>query len=650
MDRKLKKHMNVKKDNKIFIRCAALILCGCIAASAAASGAGMGAGQTACAAGVEELDMGDYEDSMTVGEKQLLSVTVLPLDAEETKITYSSSNVSVAAINGLGRITALSVGSTVISAACGGKSSSFTLTVKEKEAAGAAVTELDMGDYEDSMTVGEKQLLSVAVLPVDASDAKITYSSSDVSVAAVNNFGRITALSVGSTVISAACGDKSSSFTLTVKEKEKIAVTELDMGDYSKKLEIGKTQVLSVTALPLNATENNITYASSNTKVAVINAMGRITALRTGKTKITAYCDGTSASFMLKVIKEKKEVEAAKIEISDYEKKLEVNKTLTLTATVLPSDAKDSKVSYRSSDTSVATVNSSGEVKGISKGNVTIFATAGNVTKTIPITVFVATAAININNDYLVLSPGESYHLTASVSPSGAEQGVTYRSSDTLVAAVTKDGMVTAKAAGSTSVIVSNGDSSVAVSVIVNQPSQKGSDSDENNPVIRTEKKYDEIVDTSAVSKIDSDILYNLYSESKAMEIIGDGYIIELNGKDIVNYNNELYTDISLKEEGGGLCFNLNGGKSLCGMVKLYIENPKGSYLYLKNNAKERYELIQEKDLSELTLTTAGEYRIVPKKIHDSAAAVRYIVIAGVFLILIGAAAYIVICKKYWFW
>lgn len=649
MDKRIKKQM--KKNKRIFIWCIALMLCGYMMVSAVApdAGTGMRMRQAVSAAGVEELDMGDYADSMTVGEKQLLSVTVLPVDAEETKITYSSSNVAVATVNGLGRVTALSVGSTVVSASCGGKSGSFTLTVKEKETA-INITELDMGDYADSMTVGEKQMLSVAVLPVDAGDAKITYSSSDIAVATVNGFGRITALSVGSTVISAACGDKSSSFTLTVKEKEKIAVTELDMGDYSKKMEAGKTQVLSVTALPLNATETNITYASSNTKVAVINAMGRITALRTGRARITAYCDGMSASFMLKVVKEKKEAVATEIEISDYEKKLAVDKTLTLTATVLPSDAKDNKVSYRSSDTSVATVNSSGEVKGISRGNVTIYAMAGDVTKTIPITVIVPTTAIKLNNDYLVLKPGESYQLTASVFPSGAEQGITYRSSDTSVAAVTDEGMVTAKAAGSTSIIVSNGDSSAAVSVIVNQSQRKQPGISEKASVLNAGKIYDKIVATSAVSKIDSDALYNLYSEREAMEIIGDGYIIELNGKDIVNYNNEFYTDISLKEAQGGLYFNLNGGESLCGVVKLYIDNPKGSYLYLKNNAKDRYELIQEKDLSELTLTTAGEYRIVSKKIHDNAGIIRYMVIAGVLLVLIGVTVYVIICKKYWFW
>ena len=61
-----------------------------------------------------ELDLGEYSEKMIIGEKQLLSVTILPLDTTETTITYSSSNKKVASVNGMGRITALSLGKTSI--------------------------------------------------------------------------------------------------------------------------------------------------------------------------------------------------------------------------------------------------------------------------------------------------------------------------------------------------------------------------------------------------------------------------------------------------------------------------------------------------------------------------------------------------------
>lgn len=169
------------------------------------------------------------------------------------------------------------------------------------------VTELDLGEFSDVMTVGEKQLLAVTALPLDSTESNIIYASSNTSVATIGGLGRITAVSAGVTTITASCGGKSASFTLTVEEKKSdhIAVTELDMGDYQSKMETGSTQLLSVTVLPLNATENTITYVSSAPKTASVNSMGRISALSVGKATITASCGGKSVSFSLKVIKKR---------------------------------------------------------------------------------------------------------------------------------------------------------------------------------------------------------------------------------------------------------------------------------------------------------------------------------------------------------
>lgn len=78
---------------------------------------------------VSELDLGDYQQQMTVGEKQLLSVTVLPMDATDQTLKFSSSDVSVAKINGMGRITALKAGVTEIVVTCGSVTEKFRLIV-----------------------------------------------------------------------------------------------------------------------------------------------------------------------------------------------------------------------------------------------------------------------------------------------------------------------------------------------------------------------------------------------------------------------------------------------------------------------------------------------------------------------------------------
>ena len=460
---------------------------------------------------VTEIDMGDYSDTMTVGDKQLLSVTVLPLDAASQTITYSSSNTAVATINGMGRITALSVGTTTITAVCQGKSGSFVLTVKSAET-NSSVTEIDMGEYSDNMAVGEKQLLTVTVLPTDAASQTITYSSSNTAVATINGMGRITALSVGTTTITAACQGKSGSFVMTVKEKNTndIRVKELDLGDYEKEMEVGTSQLLSVTPLPSDATNVNVEYKSSDSDVASINSMGRISALKIGKTTITVKCDEITSSIQISVVAKKDDnIEVKDIEIANHEDEVKVDETVSLTATVLPSDATETVVTYKSSNEKIATVNSSGEVKGISAGTVTITITAGKITKKEKIKVVVPTKSISMNSDYLVLKPGDSYKLSGTVSPSDAVQALTYKSINTNIATVSSTGMVTAHAVGNTSIVVSNGDYQAAVTVIVNTSENYSGKNDEDIKLVdeKNTVTYGDVVEATKISKIDSERL-----------------------------------------------------------------------------------------------------------------------------------------------
>lgn len=145
------------------------------------------------------------------------------------------------------------------------------------------------------------------------------------------------------------------------------------------------------------------------------------------------------------------------IEISDHEEEVEVGKTINLTATALPANATESTITFRSSDINIATVTSGGEVKGISKGYVTIYVSAGSVIKEVSLTVKVKTTGININKEYLVMKPGTAFKLSVSVFPAEAEQTVSYKSTNTSVAAVSGSGVVTAKQTGSSTIIVSMG-------------------------------------------------------------------------------------------------------------------------------------------------------------------------------------------------
>lgn len=598
---------------------------------------------------VTDLDLGDYQSEMKVGEKQLLGVTVLPADAAETKIAYASGNPAVAEINGAGRITALSIGTTEITVSCGGISRNFTLTVVSGE---VPVRDIDLGDYQSEMKVGERQLLGVTVLPENATDTKVTYSTGNPGVAEINEMGRITALSVGKTEITAACGGISKKFTLTVAAAN-TAVRDIDLGDCPSEIEVGTSQLLSVTLIPTDAGEQNISYKSSDTKIATVNEIGRVTGVSTGKADITVSCGNVKKKLSIKVVAAKDENEkipVKDIEISDHEDELEVDKTMNLSVTVLPANATDTTVAYRSSDEKIATVNSSGEVKGIGPGKVTITVSAGNIAKNVDLTVKYATAKIEMNTTYLVMQEGETFQLSARVLPATADQGISYESEDTDILSVTGGGLVTAKKSGSGTVLVKNSDTSTAVMVIVNL---KGAEEEPKQQAdAKTEQaEYGTEVSVKDCPLVSADMLRYFYENGKILTVHGDGYLLQIDGKDISNWSNELYTEIEFQEEEMGTSFCINREQNICGRITLQLEEKtvSGEYLYLYNASKEKYELLDQREMHLLKLDSAGKYLITEKKLGNRM--VKFaVVLVTVFVILGLSGVYIAVKKKYWFW
>lgn len=520
----------------------------------------------------------------------------------------------------------------------------------EYEAPIVEVTELDLGDYQTQMAVGEKQLLSITVLPMDATDQTLKFSSSDVSVAKVNGMGRITALKAGVTEIAVTCGSVTEKFGLIVIDAG-ATVRDIDLGDYPKEIEVGSSQLMSVTVIPEEAISAKVTYQSSNVDVASVNEIGRITGVSVGTAVITVRCGSVIKDFSIKVVEKKSdEIPVTDLEIADYEDKLEVDKTMTLSVTVLPSDATDNKVQYKSSNEKIATVNSSGEVKGISKGDVTITVSVGKITKYVKLTVKVATAEIKLDSVYLVLRPGENRQINASVVPSDAPQSITYKSVDTDIVSVSSSGLITANKCGSGTIIVQNDDTSTAIAVIVDEDTKTEEVSLQTVDNVFS-VKFDDEINVEDYPVITSEMLKYYYENNKNITIYGNGYTIKLNGSDIRNWENELYTSITPVKDNNGISFELNNSNAICGPLTIQFDNSKmtGKYVYLYNESKSKYELLKNKDVHMLELDTSGKYLISEHRLSTGKLRIIFIaVFALVLLILLGV--YIGVKKRYWFW
>lgn len=448
-----------------------------------------------------------------------------------------------------------------------------------------------------------------------------------------------------------------------------VKVEEIDMGDYQSEMVLGEKQLLNVTILPENSTNETIKYYSSNEKIATINGLGRITAISEGKTTISVSVGNIEESFELTVIRAKEDEEIIKvtdIEVGNYTEEIEVDKTQNLSPTVVPSNATNSNISYSSSDTSIATVSSSGEVKGIAPGNVTISISADGITKSVNLKIKVGTTNIQLNSNYLILKVGEEFKINAKAIPENASQDILYKSSNSNIATVTNDGNIVAKSIGNATIIVSNGDMSKAITVIVNEVGQTSSNNlseekiedyvleekltdNEKDLINKIETESSININTSNFEIITKSILKKLYEKKAILSIEGEGYTLVINGKDIVNYENELTTLLKFNKEKKGTSFVLNSNNNLSGKIRIGLNNKQIKYIYLYNNSKEKYEILDNKNKSYVELDEGGKYFITDRKLYNTNISLIGIII-GSTLILTGVITYIVVKKKYWFW
>ncbi len=216
----------------------------------------------------------------------------------------------------------------------------------------------------------------------------------------------------------------------------------------SENLVVGMTKVLEATITPEDAMDKTIIWTSSNTEVATVSAEGIVTAKETGTTVITATTyNGKTVKCTITV-----EQPVTAITLSDATTSLWVGKTKTLTATITPKTASNTAVNWISSDTKIATVSSEGVITAQKKGTCTITCTAADgygAKSTCEITVKQQVASIAISDVKTSLWVGETKSLTAIATPKTANNtGVNWISSNTKVATVSSEGVVTAKKKG----------------------------------------------------------------------------------------------------------------------------------------------------------------------------------------------------------
>jgi len=321
-----------------------------------------------------------------------LNAKVIPSNANKnTEITWTSKKKAVASVNQKGLVTGKTVGNSMIMATSQNGYSADCLVVCQ-----AKITGIKINPVTANMIVGQKITLTATTSPEIVTE-KVTWKSRNENVAKVDNNGNVTGIGKGVVEIIAQNpgGTIQAVCTVTVK----INPTEIRL-NYSKLvLDKNSSNIpkLEATILPETTYVNDsIAWDSSNKNIVTVEN-GNLTLTGNGEAQITAKTEnGLTATCDVTV-----QTSITSIAVSSTSKKMEVNQTAQLTATVTPADATE-KVQWTSSNTDVATVNDTGLVTAKTSGTVTITVKNANGTKLV-------TCVVDVIDGYLL---GRGYENT----------------------------------------------------------------------------------------------------------------------------------------------------------------------------------------------------------------------------------------------
>jgi len=306
------------------------------------------------------------EMELNLGEHTYLSPIIEPSNATNKNVTYTFSNPSILWNRWGDYVEGYSIGTTYVTVTTedGGYSATMKVTVPEVALEGiefeSDVIEFDLGDYDE---------IYVNYLPEHATNKKVSFVSSDPEIVSVydgysGTYGNVEAHKVGTATITATSEDGGYVATCTVVVKP-VAVTGIEFNSTGQYFGGAREESLSYSIYPYNASNQNVTFESSNESVVTVED-GVAYMHKAGSAIITATTEdgGYTATLPIHVM----------ALMSDGEITLGKDETYDLDFSYHPDYATAGDVIWESRDESVATVDQNGVVTAVGKGTTTIYA------------------------------------------------------------------------------------------------------------------------------------------------------------------------------------------------------------------------------------------------------------------------------------
>ncbi len=347
-----------------------------------------------------------------IGQPYAQTLTATP--RPQADVTWSSSKREVAFVDNTGKITGFKAGTTKITASANGAKAVCTVTVKEPT--------FKIGTIKTSVYRGNSTTVKGTPTPT----AEIVWKSADLSIATVDNNGKITGVKKGTTTITATAHGISKNCIVTVKEPI-FRIDKTKLGVYP-----GTTGTIKATPTP----KATVQWSSSDTGIARVDNKGKVTGVKAGTATITATAHGIQKTCTVTVKDPTFQIDQTSMTVyKGY------------TKTIKGSPTPNTTIQWSSSNTQIATVNNSGKVTGVKAGTATITATAHGIKRTCKVTVEDPT--FQINQSSMILYRGYKGTITATPVPDTA---VKWSSSNNKVATVSSTGKVTAIKAGTATI------------------------------------------------------------------------------------------------------------------------------------------------------------------------------------------------------
>ena len=246
------------------------------------------------------VSISNAPQSLSVGSSVQLDAAVSPEDYI-CHISWKSSDNSILRVLSNGKVVAVGQGEAVITASVGECTSSVTITVTGEQPGESGLTGVSLDRYTLTLYAGEEAEQLTATLKPEGTEATIRWTSSNQTAATVSQDGKVTPLSAGITVVTAAAGDYRASCIVTV-QPERVRVTDIRFDEPTHTLMMGSTVTLQPIIAPDDATVKNLTWVSSDEQTATVSRTGIVTALSVGETTITATTVDGGYSAEIKII------------------------------------------------------------------------------------------------------------------------------------------------------------------------------------------------------------------------------------------------------------------------------------------------------------------------------------------------------------